>query len=271
MSKLIIKSSGEQFDCKDDACANVTHIPSLVSNVCALDVDCTDVVKQANCGDSDNIHECMMKSNVPNVRDVIKARGPVPTKSGKAEWLNNNDIDDTLRKLTLVHKGFYHVPFQMIDFAGLRSDDGWKVINGQTISPTELGTLDVLMIMKTHTSIGVVINTDARTGPGVHWFAIYISFDNPITIEYFNSSGNLPYPEIQEWMIKTQKLLERNGHKAVIIRPSNVVHQRSMSECGVYSLYFIWRRLNGTPYSVFNNKSVSDRTMLEFRSRLFVV
>lgn len=236
MSKLIIKvKNGEDFKCLDNTCTNVVAVDPVLSS-CPLDIDCTK--------------EVIGRSSKPV--------GPTPTGPARAAWLNNSDIDKTLHSLSVAHKGFYHIPFQMIDFAGT-----------DRFEPTELGKLDILDVMKKYTSMGVVINTDKRTGPGIHWFAIYVSFDNPISIEYFNSGGNLPYPEIQEWMIKTQRILEDNGHKAIIIRPGNIVHQRSSSECGVYSLYYIWRRLNSAPYSQFINNRIEDDTMFKFRNRLF--
>jgi hypothetical protein len=50
---------------------------------------------------------------------------------------------------------------------------------------------------------------------------------------------------------------------------SSIRHQHTRSECGVYSLFYIWSRLNGTPVSYFQNTPVPDNVMFEFRQHLF--
>jgi hypothetical protein len=46
-------------------------------------------------------------------------------------------------------------------------------------------------------------------------------------------------------------------------------HQKSNSECGAYSLYYIWLRLQGKPYTFFKDNLITDSNMLEFRSTIF--
>lgn len=54
-----------------------------------------------------------------------------------------------------------------------------------------------------------------------------------------------------------------------IIKVCKIRQQQSRTECGVYSLFYIWSRLNGVPYSYFEETPVPDQLMFEFRQHLF--
>ena len=102
--------------------------------------------------------------------------------------------------------------------------------------------------------------------------ALFADARNPnrATVEFFNSSGRPPVPEWVNWMVKTQIGLKKVGFKNVeLVKSSSVEHQASMSECGVYSLYYIWCRLNGVPVETFSECKIPDEKMFEFRQHLF--
>jgi hypothetical protein len=200
----------------------------------------------------------------------LKPKGPANTTA----LLNNNNIDEILGRLTNRFKKFYHMNFQMIDFAGVRGTNGeWKKHGRHLIDPTELGTVDIVkdVMDKGYESFGVVMNTDVRTGGGIHWFALYAQFNvDPITVEYFNSSGNKPVVQIQEWLAKTEEAIRASGRKVTVVALSGVVHQKdSDTECGLYSLYYIWNRLKGVPAVNFQKKRIPDAMMIKFRPHLF--
>jgi hypothetical protein len=210
-----------------------------------------------------------IRSIINDSMDRIKPEGP----SNSTQLLNNENIDNVHKKLTKRHKGFYHMNFQMIDFAGEKDSSGeWAVKKGQTISPTQLGKIDMAqdVLGKGFKTFGVVMNTDFRTGGGIHWFSLFCDFrTSPFTVEYFNSSGNKPMRQIQDWLIKTEENLKSAGHKAKVVILSGVVHQYSETECGLYSIYYIWNRLNGVPALNFQEKKVTDDMMYKFRLQCF--
>jgi hypothetical protein len=214
----------------------------------------------------------------------LKKRGP----SNNTALLHNDNIDGVLSSLVTVHKKLYHMPFQMIDFAGEKNargtgtgggtggadGDDWRIVDGTKMTPTELGTIDMVrdVIDKGYSSFCVVMNTDTRNGGGIHWFPLYCDFTTqPFTIEYFTSSGNRPMKQIQEWIAKTCAAINTSGkYKAAPVVISGLVHQKdSETECGPYSLYYIWNRVNGVPHSKFSEKRIKDSLMIEFRKHLF--
>jgi len=173
-------------------------------------------------------------------------------------WLNNFNIDDVLDQWTNVYPGFVHIPFQMRDFDKKN---------------TELAKVDLYTKYKEGMkSFGVVLNTDYSSGGGIHWFAIYGDFSDPnnVTLEYFNSSGTLPLKEVQNWLYSTKALLESHDLKVKVIIVSRIEHQKSDTECGVFSLWYIWSRLNGISYVYFDkSKAVTDDMMYTFRRHLY--
>ena len=152
----------------------------------------------------------------------------------------------------------------MIDFMGT-----------DRLPPTALGRLNIVedVIKKGYKTFGVVINTDVRTGGGIHWFALFCDFrKTPYTIEYFNSSGSKPYKEIQEWIIKTEREMATNlpQYKTTPVILKGMVHQKdSETECGLYSIYYIWNRLNNIPPEVFQARRIPDDDMIQFRTMCF--
>ena len=51
---------------------------------------------------------------------------------------------------------------------------------------------------------------------------------------------------------------------------TDIEHQRSdTANCGSYSLYYIWKRLNNINYPEFVNKTIEDEDMEKFRALLW--
>jgi hypothetical protein len=234
------------------------------------------IKKDLNCTSEECIltNSSFVKNNITDIikesLDRIKPHGP----ANSTELLNNDNIDNILKRLTKIHKDFYHMHFQMIDFAGEKDNNGgWITKKGILINPTQLGNIDISkdVLAKGFKTFGVVMNTDYRTGGGIHWFSLFCDLrTKPYTIEYFNSSGNKPVIQIQDWLIKTEENLKSLGHKANIVILSGMVHQKdSETECGLYSIYYIWNRINSIPSTNFQDKRIPDSMMYKFRKICF--
>lgn len=191
------------------------------------------------------------------IEEYFKPEGPRDNN----KWFSNTDIDSVLaqiqKKFTTKH--FLHIPFQMIDFEKTQ---------------TELATLDwPAKYNEGFRTFGTVFNTDNSRGSGKHWFAIYCSFEDDsdeFTIEYFNSSGELPMKQISMWIPKVKVLWQPHFKKPINdIIVTRIVNQQDNWNCGSYSLYYIISRLSGTPYSYFKNTKIGDHNMQEFRKYLF--
>lgn len=118
---------------------------------------------------------------------------------------------------------------------------------------------------------GVVFNTDYSSGTGQHWFAVFGDFSKePFTLEYFNSSGDDPLPEITAWLKKTKHALNKQLNKTVNdVVVTKLINQEDRHSCGSYSIFYIISRLEGVSYKYFNKNKIGDDLMHEFRKNLF--
>jgi len=184
----------------------------------------------------------------------FKPQGP----RNSVDLLSNIHIDEVLSRWVPNHPGFRHIKYHMIDFNTM---------------DTELSKYNIVHSSTVDKYMGVVLNTDVSSGRGKHWFCLFCDFTlqhaETITIEYFNSSGNTMYPEIFAYCFVLKKKLQDANKKAEIITVSQVQHQKSKTECGVYCLYYIYSRLQGISHSAFKHTPIRDEKMMEFRKVLF--
>ncbi len=184
------------------------------------------------------------------LRERFKPEGPYDSN----DWFSNYNIDDVLDQIEVKyrHKKFLHISFQMRDFEK---------------SGGELSKID--LVQKYNDGVrcfGVVFNTDYSYGNGLHWFSIFGDLNQePFTIEYFNSSGEEPLPEISKWMKDTRNKFKLVGKNAEDIVVTKIVNQKDNHSCGSYSLYYIISRLDGVNREYFTNKKIGDNLMHEFR------
>lgn len=181
----------------------------------------------------------------------FKVSGPTDTS-----LLNNYNIDKTLKQWQHKFPDFYAYNFNMRDFKS-RGDS--------------LATVDIKeQYNKSFRTFGCVINTDYYRNSGIHWMALFVDMrKHPFTVEFFNSSGNEPLPEYAMWLIDTKNAISELSPDTHIVKCTGVEHQRSKTECGVYSLYYIYARLNNTPAEYFMKTEITDVLCFEFRQHLF--
>lgn len=198
-------------------------------------------------------------ARINNVQEILnkyfKPEGPATSTA----LLSNFNIDDVLRQFEtkFATRKFKHIPFQMRDFATVQS---------------ELETTDFAELFKTHNTFGCVLNTDYSHGKGIHWFCLFGERypDGHIELEYFNSSGREPLAEVQNWLTKQKHHIARELKVPVQIKTSTGIRfQDDDHSCGVYSLCYIWLRLEQVPPSWFSEKTFNDKMMLRARRQLF--
>jgi hypothetical protein len=202
---------------------------------------------------------------------VLKVQGPTDTK-----LLSNIHIDATLGQWQFARKDFFAYNFNMLNYASYSYKNG-HIYN----QPDSLATIlfsDVYngVLGPARKCIACVINSDEYQGAGKHWMALFGDARGPCwTVEFFNSSGRAPAPEWINWLVKTKNNMEKIiadnklSNTVEIIRTSSMRHQKSKSECGLYSLFYIWARLHNVPHAFFTKNIIDDKLMFEFRQHLF--
>ena len=266
---------------------NDTPVPNIV-----------EIKKKLNC-DTDS---CVLL-NTPNlddeIRDKIDNKNLKPfTKdySGKY-WLNNTELDSCMIQLRSLYPGFGFGFIHMVDLVmfppqnqGILDFEVSQITDidfvkefGKTINNTPRDNCDKISTLNNVplTSYGVVFNTDTSSGSGQHWYAIYISTDQrdinnkmKIVIELFNSSGNdIDNDNFNQFWINTAlKIGKELNIECEFKKVSNVKHQNdNTGNCGAYSVFYIFSRLNGVNPDEFNqpNEILKDSTMESFRRYIF--
>jgi len=180
--------------------------------------------------------------------------------------LSNFNIDTVLRQWAKGMPDFYPYNFNMLNYASHSYRDSHVENYPDSLATVKFGDLYASGIR----TAACIINSDIYQGMGKHWMALFADArKTPATIEFFNSSGNSPAPEWINWMKKTQIALELLGHTAKIVKVAGIKHQNSRSECGPYSMFYIWARLNNVPLDYFLTNKIDDSLMFEFRQHLF--
>lgn len=196
------------------------------------------------------------KKRVIEIDLSLRFKPPGPRNSLKL--LNNINIDSVLSQWNTEFPNSYAYPFAMIDF------------------PThdyELGNVPVVSLINKYNCFYCVLNTDVSSGGGKHWVCVFVDCrdSNDWSVEYFNSTGNPPHRNVVRWMEKTRNDLEEydSKKKVISIPVTDVEHQEFDTECGLYALFYIRSRLDGTPYQSFNETKIDDAKVSIFRKHVF--
>ena len=221
------------------------------------------IMVQLNC----NSESCVLENsdfrrfvsdyNIEEILDnFFKPKGP----STKYGLLSNFNIDDVLDQFEkkYTNRNFLHIPFQMRDFEKIG---------------TKLATIDLADEFNNgKKTFGVVLNTDWSSGRGIHWFCIFgEDLGDKIIIDYFNSSGKAPLPEIQAWLQKNKHHLTKElGKPTEIHYNTGIQFQNDEHSCGVYCLCYIWLRLEEIQPDKINTRNFTDKIMCDARKALFV-
>ncbi len=192
----------------------------------------------------------------------LKAVGPTD-----ASLLSNIHIDAVMRQWMMHFPDFFAFNFNMRNYASYSFEKGHVLARPDSLAVIGF---DALMSGEydghKYKCCGCIINSDTYQGEGKHWMALFADARGPLhTVEFFNSSGNAPAPEWINWLVKTKNMMD----DAKIVKVTTIRHQASKSECGLYSLFYVWARLNGVRPEYFMGAPVPDQLMFEFRHHLF--
>lgn len=203
----------------------------------------------------------------------LKVKGPTDTK-----LLNNIHIDNTLKQWGIRFLDFYPFNFNMKNYASYSWRNGYVVKEPDSLASILFSDLyNGVVDGRQYRCCACVINSDTYQGEGKHWMALFADArsNTRFTVEFFNSSGNPPVPEWVNWLVKTKSDMElltmrqKIDTKVEILNVTKMRHQKSKSECGLYSLFYIWARLHKIPPEYFMKNLIPDQLMFEFRYHLF--
>mgnify|MGYP005645787331 CR=1 FL=1 len=225
---------------------------------------------------------CWLKQNfVKHMKDkdILKHSFRPNGPAGKFEWLSTNHINDVMEQYEKKYTDFKFlgaVPmdFNKLPFLGIKDLDFTKEY--------ESG------IKK----IGIVFNLDEHWQSGSHWVSLYADLDKNI-INYFDSYGERPESRVRDLVKKISKWCynkefcndtcseldcsdsymkvnkKNKKENKINVDYNHSRHQYKNSECGVYSLNFILRQLNGESFDHITKNKTLDDPMNECRDTYF--
>lgn len=174
-----------------------------------------------------------------------------PLPKGANVWLNTDDIDHVIDRYERIFPDFRFMGTFPIDF---------RVY--------ERGAMQDLRrwLKSSHVkSIGMVLNLDEHDEPGSHWVAVFVDKPNR-TVEYFDSFADETPDEVLQFF---EDVKRSAPHARWTLKENNVAHQRGNTECGVYSIHFIVKRLTGASFSQVIHDIVRDDRMNKNRKVFF--
>lgn len=186
------------------------------------------------------------------IKDTFRPEGP----QGKFDWLNTFNINDVMEQYMTKYKDFKFFGALPLDFDDLESL-GIKNLNFNKLIDTG------------KTKLGFVFNLDKHTESGSHWNAAYADIIDG-KVYFFDSYGTNPPPEIRKLLRRIARFIkDYNPNINPIVDYNKVRHQWGGSECGVFSIYFILRMLDGTDFYKLIKENFKDEDVNKLRSVIF--
>lgn len=198
-----------------------------------------------------------------DMRESFAPKHPSSWNKNPTEWLSNVDISNVLTQFEKNYKCFKFMGPYPIDFNSKKGD---------TCIEEEMCKFHIKdWIDKKKTKIGIVFNTDTHDKGGEHWISLFIN-TNTEEIFFFDSAGDKIKPEIQKFVnsvIEDGKTLTPPKNFS-FDQNAPFTHQRTTTECGMYSLYFIINMLkDNTNKQMLKTKRVPDSHMIHNRKIYF--
>lgn len=213
-------------------------------------------------------------------KNTFRPLGP----QGRFEWLSTTNINDIVKQYENKYVNFKFLGAVPYDFENI---------------PIGISNLNFDELMqKNKTQLGMVINLDEHYKKGSHWVGLYFNLEK-YCIFFFDSCGFKPKKKICNfikriamWMYhkyilnskfeKTNIEYEKTDTESIFMTTNknkyekifNIDynknrHQFKDSECGVYSVNFILRLLNGETFDEICQNITSDDKINECRKVYF--
>jgi len=190
--------------------------------------------------------------------DVFAPKVPYSWNKKPDTWLSTNEIVDILKYFEKKYPKFKFYEPTTRDFDK-------KNISGDCVL-SDLCNCDIKEISKKYDSFGTIFNNDYSYQSGSHWNAFFVNIKTKEII-FYDSFGSQPNNEIKNLMNKIQKQGDMNNENYKIKININA-HQKSSTECGMYSIYFLIRMLSGEKCDDFFNRSIPDNVVYCLRGVL---
>ena len=174
---------------------------------------------------------------------------------GQFKWLNTININEVMEQYERVYPEYKFLGAVPMDFDKVKS----------------LGIADMNLdeFLKDNIyKLGIIFNLDEHWQPGSHWVAGYIDIKKGLTY-YFDSYGYPPESRVSKLFRRCSKFSEDKLGVKADAKYNKVRHQRGNSECGMFSINFILRLLEGDNFDDICNNIIKDDSVNKMRLKVF--
>jgi len=216
-----------------------------------------------------NVETCWLRQNFMK-DDTTKSlmaytfapESPTSWEKDPYEWLTSLDIERVMKQYEKKYKCFEFIGPSPIDFDTHR-------LYGECIWE-ELCKLNLKkLIKKGKNKIGIIFNLDPHYEEGSHWVSMFINIKEGYVF-YFDSNGDPIPDEIMKLVDRVIKQAEEINISMNFYQNHPFEHQKSNTECGMFSLYLIITLLRDCKgFKEFMNKRVPDAKMKKLRNEYF--
>jgi Ulp1 protease family, C-terminal catalytic domain len=200
---------------------------------------------------------------------------PTEWKDDPNQWLSNFDIMAVLKNYERAYPHFKLLGPTTIDYY-VRSD----MTGGKCVCEDLCNFSLKKMLAKGKTDFGIIFNLDKHDEPGSHWVSMYVDTKNSL-IYYYDSAKNKIPKEVLKF--KNELIKQGKALKPPIsfrFMKNKKQHQKSNTECGMYSLFFIITFLTGNTefkknmtidekIQLFQKASIPDKYVEKYRTIYF--
>tara|TARA_B110000285_G_scaffold137225_1_gene153717 strand:- start:669 stop:1637 length:969 start_codon:yes stop_codon:yes gene_type:complete len=220
-----------------------------------------------NMGNSCDRESCWLRSKfmegkVDNelLNYTFAPKSPDEWKRKPNEWLSSLDIESVMKQYEKYYRCFEFLGPSPIDYDHhkLYGECVWEELCHLNLSK---------MIKRNKNKLGIIFNTDPHYKNGEHWISMFVNIKKKFIV-YFDSNGNEPPKQVKK-LIHT---IEKQGKQLGIdfkVHINKREHQKTDSECGMYSLYFIIQMLKDKDVTYFLENNIPDDEVYELRNKYF--
>lgn len=172
------------------------------------------------------------------------------------EWLSTLEIEDVMNQ--------YDQKYKKFKFLGAVPSDCPKSIT------CSLSNLNIKSYLKNNiTKIGVIFNLDEHHQSGSHWVALMIDLGQKC-VSFYDSNGVGPNKNILHFIEDILKKMKLHFKKKIKYNVNKKEHQRTNSECGMFSMLFLINYLKYNNFKKVIDLNPTDKKMTILRKVLFI-
>jgi hypothetical protein len=216
--------------------------------------------------EQDWVYSALTEAKAEKLKDELyRPEAPEEWRANPRAWLSTTDIEEALTQYETKYPTFKFFGASPIDF-DLKNNTGSCVVNS-------LCKLNLRQLIKGRNPsvdfIGVVFNLDKHNESGSHWVSLFVNIPKG-EINFWDSFAVNPPPEVSALMKKIQKQAADLGIK-LKIQINKKQHQFKNTECGMYSINFIAKQLEGKSFNEVCAHIINDDKMNGMRNKYFTV